>query len=381
MSYEIETNSTLSYVKYYPHLHVYFKSDRTPLLIAKLEYWFSKEKFRNGFFKFLEPCPHRLCKKGDTWAEELGWKRDLFKSIFDRVGTRYTSKTAYLKAIQESDPFKGKLYISYYDRKTNRTFFLRNHSFVDQLFKNMMASFTTTPAKKDIIPQEKTCQSPRVKPVDSQLLTQYSTQDFPQSPIYKQKNTNKYSMPKEKPANHKSDCSEKIEERMIEIWEKFVGVVPNYFKNSRAIQKLGQILKASFEGSLDKWQEYCRKIASSKFLMGEGTSTFKAWIYWAIKPETVARIRDNGFTLGDRPIPLDKTEENLRRQNQQRLAQLFENLSEAGRDLLRQNYLQEIETVNPAMAYTIRTSGWTDPFIAGAFKSFALKSLMRGGDC
>ena len=51
-----------------------------------------------------------------------------------------------------------------------------------------------------------------------------------------------------------------------------------------------------FNGSVEKWKEYCTKIASSDFLMGKIKNTFKIWISWAIKKETYNRI--NSGDLG-----------------------------------------------------------------------------------
>ena len=43
--------------------------------------------------------------------------------------------------------------------------------------------------------------------------------------------------------------------------------------------KLPQALEDNFKGSLDAWKDYCLKIASSKFLMGEAkNSHFKAMV-------------------------------------------------------------------------------------------------------
>src|SRR3546814_16068411 len=67
-----------------------------------------------------------------------------------------------------------------------------------------------------------------------------------------------------------------------------------------------------FKSSLEEWRAYCRKIASSKFLMGEKKNTnFKAKLSWAAQCETYERIQAGEFTLGDRKIVLSKEQQTL----------------------------------------------------------------------
>ena len=93
----------------------------TSFLEEELEKAF-KEK-PEGFFKFFEPCSHLLYQRGKSWREETAWPRKKFVKAFDLIGVRYKSKSAFLKA---KDPFQGKAYASYYNRKTNCTFFYKN---------------------------------------------------------------------------------------------------------------------------------------------------------------------------------------------------------------------------------------------------------------
>jgi hypothetical protein len=128
------------YIKFYPELQRQFGSRNVPLIVGRLEFWFSNPKFKNGFFKFLEPCRHYLYKNGDSWSEELGVSRILFNKAFDLIGIRYKSKADFLSA---PDPFQGKLYASYYHRKTNKMFYVRNHAFVDDFFQSLFPSKKT----------------------------------------------------------------------------------------------------------------------------------------------------------------------------------------------------------------------------------------------
>ncbi|MEN8237036.1 MAG: hypothetical protein ABFQ95_05790, partial [Pseudomonadota bacterium] len=107
-------------------------SERAAILFNRLEYWFKIKP--DGFYKFLEPCQHRLYRQEDSWCSELGISRPTFNKAFDRIGTRYSSKSAF-DSVHE--PFKGKLYASYYNRQNHLTHFVRNHDAVAALFAQL----------------------------------------------------------------------------------------------------------------------------------------------------------------------------------------------------------------------------------------------------
>lgn len=132
------------FVKFIPELNLKFKKTEATLLIGQLEYWFSK--YANGFYKFMEPCEHPHYRFGDSWTEELSLSRKVLNKAFDLVGVRYKSKSAYE---EESDKFKGKLYASYYDRGENKTYYIRNHDFLKELFSQKETKETDAASKID----------------------------------------------------------------------------------------------------------------------------------------------------------------------------------------------------------------------------------------
>jgi hypothetical protein len=98
---------------------------------------------------------------------------------------------------------------------------------------------------------------------------------------------------------------------MLDIWNKTLNEDPSKIKlDLRRSKNLYEAYKF-FSRDLSKWQEYCNKIASSRFLMGEATS-FKASIDWCVKCEVIANILADKYRCGDRsykknyvPIKLD----------------------------------------------------------------------------
>lgn len=110
------------------------------ILMQQLDYWFAK--YPNGFYKFLNPVGtngydelgnpisgHPHYREGDSWCEELGCSDHEFRRMFDAVGIRWKSKSEYMNA---ADPFCGKCYCSFVDRKQNLTYYFRNHRLVDE---------------------------------------------------------------------------------------------------------------------------------------------------------------------------------------------------------------------------------------------------------
>ena len=86
---------------------------------------------------------------------------------------------------------------------------------------------------------------------------------------------------------------------MIDIWNKTLNEDTSKIKLN--LKRSKNIYEAYnlFSQDISKWQEYCNKIVSSKFLMGEATS-FKASIDWCIKGEVIENILAGKYKCGDR---------------------------------------------------------------------------------
>ena len=124
------TRNTIPYVK---ELHTIAGGVLSCLVMQQLDYWF--ENHPEGFYKFLLPSEHPAYKDGDSWTEELGMSVDEFRTAFDKIGYRYKSKSEFDKA---EDKFQGKFYCSYVDRRSNLTFYFRNHEAVDAALDELL---------------------------------------------------------------------------------------------------------------------------------------------------------------------------------------------------------------------------------------------------
>ena len=404
------------YIKFYPALQAYTGSERATLILGKLEYWFSKPKFENGFYKFVEPCGHPLYRKGDSWSEELGISRKLFAKAFAIIGVRYNSKSNYLKA---KDKFQGKLYASYHDRKTNRTYFIRNHEFTSQLLERLKASYSSVKQKikknvdslinknssertfleKEIPPPSSTSDVFQGRSWNGDLGRSYARRS---SFIHKETSSLEGEVQISPPQTIPEPLVRKETEEMIKIWKEEVGELGAPSLSNGLFQRLQNVLKETFDQSIESWRAYCQMISSSKFLMGEAQNKFfkKAWITWAINPENIERIKGGSFRLGDRQTNQDKKIEvvereiinleykkyqvemkisniklNEREKRKKIVKEKIKNLSEQERQNLEQDFEVLLEKENNSMTEQFRKFRWKGMFVSSYFDGFVEEKI------
>ncbi len=124
------TRNTIPYVK---ELHPLTHSVAGCLLMQQLDYWF--ERYPKSFYKFMEPSNHPQYKPSESWCEELGISAPEFRTAFDKIGVRYKSKSDFDKT---KDKFQGKFYCSCFDRRSNLTFYFRNHALLDDALDSLL---------------------------------------------------------------------------------------------------------------------------------------------------------------------------------------------------------------------------------------------------
>lgn len=249
-------------------------------VLSALEYRFQKQP--DGFFKFIEPCSHRLYKEGDSLSEELGVARKSIARAFKKIGIKYNSRTDFENA---SDKFQGKLYASYYERHTNLTFFVRNHDLADELLKKYSGDKNHNSQKEQVVSQNPLIANEKRPFGNGQYVTSY---------IEPKKTSSELS-------NDNSHASNEIEKKMIGIWVQVVeGGKKQIEITGRLIAFLRQAFKDKFDNCLEKWKAFCERVASSRFLMGEIKSSFRATLDWALKFEVIQKILEGNYGIGDR---------------------------------------------------------------------------------
>jgi len=277
-------------------------------VLCSLEYWFKKKP--GGFYKFMEPCSHKLYREGDSFVECLGVSRKSFWRSFKSIGIKYNSRTDFENS---TDKFQGKMYASYYDRYSNRIFFIRNHEIVDKLLKPYIKP-TKQPSPEKISPLIK-------EPLIFEDKMPFGNGHNGRSYI-EAKNTS------DDLSKDKSHASNEIVKKMIDIWTAIVGEGKEQLIELRGkiVPFLKKAFTDKFDNCLQQWKEYCKRIARSKFLMGEKT-TFKATLEWALKFDIIAKILSGDhYGIGDRSRKLtpEELEELEREREEQRKAKELE---------------------------------------------------------
>lgn len=137
-------------IPYVPELRPIAGSVTATILMQQLDYWF--ERHPDGFYKFQDASPDNPAyKSGDSWVEELEFSVAELRNAFDQIGHRHKSKTEWAES---TDPFNGKFYCCYTDRRTRLTFYFRNHAKVDAALDALVTnqSQTTPPPTNPMKP-------------------------------------------------------------------------------------------------------------------------------------------------------------------------------------------------------------------------------------
>ena len=268
------------FIKFDPRIKRFTGCDRATLILEKIEFFFSKQP--DGFYKFIEPCSHRLYKKFDSWSEELGCDRKCFTRSWEKIAFRHKSRRAFKEA---KDKFEGKLYASFYDRNLNQMFFIRNHDLANETLKEFYKP-KKSKLKKDNTQSKKTNDSLDFEPLrNGQSGRSYKDVKMTPPELFE----------------NNSHASNEIIKKMIELWTALVEEGRGKIElTSRRIAFSKQAFKDKFDSCLEKWKKYCLEIASSRFLMGEIKSSFRATLDWALKFDIIQKILEGSYGIGDR---------------------------------------------------------------------------------
>ena len=304
-----------SFFKYNMAIHNTLKSKSAALLFSALEYRF--QKMPHGFYKFIAPCENSFYRKGDSLSEELGVGRRTIHRALQSICTSYESKNIYYQALGELGElgaFQGKPYLSYRDNKTGQTFYLRDYKAVNSVLNGTYKSdiyVTKCPmlreTKMSHAARDKMSHADPVEPAASNAentLSEKTLQRIPISLSLSNDNSPQAEQPKEE-----SEILVLVEQprvtistidQMLVIWKKTVCLDGEPTPKKGTVDNLAKAFIEVFSESLTKWGEFCKLVASSKYLMGETTQQFKLNLAWVAKPETIDKIINGHFTTGDK---------------------------------------------------------------------------------
>ena len=132
----------------------------------------------------------------------------------------------------------------------------------------------------------------------------------------------------------KIDSNEKeIINKMLHVWNKVFESSVNPIKaysSQKNQQTLLHLYKTAFNNDLDNWREYALAVNSSQFLMGEKETknNFKAVFSWLIKEETIEKISNGEYGVGDRELDMDNVFKNMEEKKEEMVNKLDKKISE-----------------------------------------------------
>ena len=388
------------FIKYNPALKIEFGSQNAVILFDRLEYWFSKKK--NQFYKFIEPCQHDAYKTGDSWSEELGFSKKVFKTAFDKIGIRYISKTAFDK---EVDPFKGKLFAYYQDRQTKKTIFVRNNTLLKDLYAKLKsilqekvakpigegASVSTVASFKKGSPTARPLVSPHVGATKDKQINTSSKKD------------NDNFLNALSPVSEVMTQQAQIAHDIKEVWEEEIGRRGLVKLTDKSIPELVRAFKTNFQGSLDLWRKHCTKIASSQFLMGEKQGiNFEIKILFALSKKFIDQLADGKYEMNTRDsnhakrvkaleekvksiavkkemldTQLGHLEDEKKLSQKKLLSEKIKNLTPEKLDGFKSSYEELMRTATTGEGGRFRENGWSDNQVQFMFELFVTKQIEK----
>ena len=166
--------------------------------------------------------------------------------------------------------------------------------------------------------------------------------DFQQIIITKSNYTNKSSN-KKNGVQLSRHAGKKIEDigynekettnQMVELWNKVFeySISPiKAYNNKKNQETLLNLYKMVFRGDLNNWREYACKVNSSQFLMGEKKTknNFKAVFSWLIKEETIEKILNGEYGVGDRELDMNNVTKNIEEKKEEWVNKMDKKISE-----------------------------------------------------
>lgn len=89
-------------IPYRPRIASVVKSITATILFQQMVYWWVKQD-EQAFYKFKEPCKHKLYKAGDSWCEELGFSRAEFDTAISKIAVKKTKNISIEQARQTAN--------------------------------------------------------------------------------------------------------------------------------------------------------------------------------------------------------------------------------------------------------------------------------------
>jgi len=270
------------YIKFDVGVRDHFGSTNAAIAFSRLLYWSKKNP--EGFYKFKQACKHPLYKRGDSWSEELNMTKEVMNPVFKRLVTYHKSKNEYRNSL---DKFGGKLFCSYTERNTNKTYYFMDKEAVDKFLAKLAPSSKLPSKPLEVV-------SPPVAPIimpSNESRAASTTPPLacahPDLPCIQTSTSLSGDAPSSVEPQREED--KLISKKMVDTWNSHMQDTVVWYPSYAA--KLSKVLGDFFKGCLETFKQYCLSVASADFLTGKSkNSRFKAFLFWAIKPAVIESI-------------------------------------------------------------------------------------------
>jgi hypothetical protein len=133
--------------------------------------------------------------------------------------------------------------------------------------------------------------------------------------------------------NYINSNEKEIINKMGYIWNKVFeySISPiKAYSNKKNQEVLLNLYKTAFNGDLNNWREYACKVNSSQFLMGEKKTknNFKAVFSWLIKEDTIQKIMNGEYGVGDRELDMNNVTKNIEEKKEEVVNKMDKKISE-----------------------------------------------------
>ena len=265
------------------------------LLFQQIHYWIAS--------KNVDGIQHH----GKKWVYNTyeGWAEDL----------KTVSKTTVNRSIRKLKDFGLITIEQFWAKNGNRTnHYTINYERVGELFPSLSEKPTVspTPLLSEAYPSPKV--TPSQSTLDSSLIQNESV-------LYRTKSSNKENL-----INHnlsdesKIISNQKIQEnpkekplaqQMIDVWNTVISPEVSASLTQKRARFLIAALRYKFDNCLKKWETYCRKIASSDYLMGKIKQGFKIMLEAALNFDFIQKITEKYFGVRDIPQQVSFSEKEI----------------------------------------------------------------------
>ena len=130
----------------------------------------------------------------------------------------------------------------------------------------------------------------------------------------KTESTNREHTQKARAHEDKNFYEESFSSEVLEIWNNCLSqgglapeLTPAHLTDERR-RKIYSLLPLYFENDLERWKQFCERVAHSPFLMGHGARRWRVSLDWILVEENLLKVLEGNF---DNPVSLEQKQSEM----------------------------------------------------------------------